>query len=497
MNTALRAFRRLRIKGLLIVAVPLLFEMVFALLVMRMDGVARSEFEAEVSSKEITASAHRLLTFLVDTETGVRGFVLTAQLPFMEPYERAIKQVPVEIDRLRHLATNHGESINALERLVGPVLDFETSQRDRVLDGRRTEAAALVANGDGKRKMDAFRRGMDDFLLRHQRFEAERSAESSAASRRLRNVVLVGLSMNVVAAVAMAMFFSANITRRVRVIVENTFRLEHDEPLRAPQPGDDEIAELDARFHRMGEALAKSRRELRATNQELEAFSYSVSHDLRAPLRAVSGYAQMFAEDFASTLNDEGRRYLGAIRSEAARMAQLIDDLLAFARAGRGAIRVATIDVGAVAREALASISYDGDVSFVVLDPPPALADRALLRQVLVNLLSNAIKFSARSSHMRIEVGGSEGRSENTYWVRDEGAGFDMRYAEKLFGVFQRLHRDEEFEGTGIGLANVQRIILRHRGRVWAEGKEDHGATFYFSLPKLADSTSETLNQQT
>jgi PAS domain S-box-containing protein len=226
--------------------------------------------------------------------------------------------------------------------------------------------------------------------------------------------------------------------------------------------------------------------QLETANRELEAFTYSVSHDLRAPLRAIDGFARILTEDHAAQLDHEGRRMLGIVRSEATRMGRLIDDLLEFSRAIRRPVKMATVEMtdlaSSVRDECLSSLGHR-QVTCMVYPLPSATGDAALLRQVLTNLVSNALKYTRPRADARIEIGGALGHGEVVYHVRDNGVGFDMRYASKLFGVFQRLHTDDEFEGTGVGLALVQRIVQRHGGRVWAEAVLDAGATFYFSLP--------------
>jgi PAS domain S-box-containing protein len=233
--------------------------------------------------------------------------------------------------------------------------------------------------------------------------------------------------------------------------------------------------------------LEKQAEQLRAANKELEAFSYSVSHDLRAPLRAIDGYTRILLEDYEPNLDAEGKRVCGVISREARRMGQLIDDLLAFSRLGRKEMYRSKIDMRALAVSVLNELLKDQDrerITFQIARLPVALADSSLLRQVWVNLISNALKFTSRKERAVIEIGGKTTKDELIYYVRDSGAGFDMEYASKLFGVFQRLHSDREFEGTGVGLAIVQRIIFRHGGRVWAEGEVGKGATFYFALPR-------------
>ena len=227
---------------------------------------------------------------------------------------------------------------------------------------------------------------------------------------------------------------------------------------------------------------------LEGANKELEAFSYSVSHDLRAPLRHIDGFSSLLAKRAGDSLDATGRRYVETIAEASRRMGRLIDDLLLFSRTGRTAMRFERFPVGDLVREVLADLKEEiasRPIEWVVYPLPEASADRSLLRQVWVNLLSNAVKYTRPRNPARIEVGATtdEERGEQVFRVRDNGVGFEMAYVGKLFGVFQRLHRADEFEGTGIGLANVRRIVLRHGGRTWAESQPGEGATFFFTLP--------------
>ncbi len=232
-------------------------------------------------------------------------------------------------------------------------------------------------------------------------------------------------------------------------------------------------------------ALAAKAQQLESSNRELESFSYSVSHDLRAPLRAIDGFALMIEEDYSSRLDTEGNRYLAVIRENSKRMGALIDDLLSFSRLGRLPVGAQEVNVESLVHEVLEELANGQNLPRIEIDAlPPVRADRGLLRQVWVNLISNAIKYSSKSANPRIHVSGRQNGSENQYSVSDNGVGFDMTYVEKLFGVFQRLHRADEFSGTGVGLAIVHRVITRHGGRVWAEGRINDGATFSFALPK-------------
>jgi light-regulated signal transduction histidine kinase (bacteriophytochrome) len=234
--------------------------------------------------------------------------------------------------------------------------------------------------------------------------------------------------------------------------------------------------------------LAKWSAELEVANKELEAFAYSVSHDLRAPLRHMAGFAELLQKRASSVLDDKSQRYMTMILESAKRMGDLIDDLLAFSRMGRVEAQMTVVDLDQLVKEVVSEARQETEGREIVwrIDPlPTCYGDRSMLRIVLVNLVSNAIKFTRQRARAEIEIGCAKGsEQEAVVFVRDNGAGFDMKYVDKLFGVFQRLHHADAFEGTGIGLATVQRIIHRHKGNVRAEGAVDQGATFHFSVPK-------------
>jgi two-component system sensor kinase len=226
---------------------------------------------------------------------------------------------------------------------------------------------------------------------------------------------------------------------------------------------------------------------LEFANRELESFSYSVSHDLKAPIRAIQGFSRMLTGEHADRLDTEGLRLLNVIIGNTKTMARLIDDLLALSRLGRHEIRKGNVNMTAMVRKVFAQLKSQEparDLKLIIKDLPPSLGDQSLLYQVMENILANAIKYTNLRKTAVIEVAGKDQENESIYYVKDNGIGFDERYADKLFGVFQRLHGGEAYEGTGVGLAIVKRIIERHGGRVWAEGKVDEGAIFYFALPK-------------
>jgi len=282
-----------------------------------------------------------------------------------------------------------------------------------------------------------------------------------------------------------------------QVVVASRWSMEQDEqgrPLATLETNNDiserkraeeEIRKLNAELE---QRVIERTTELEAINKELQAFTYSVSHDLRAPLRHMAGYAELLQKNASTILDEKGRRYMMMILESAKRMGDLIDDLLAFSRIGRAETQKTMVSLEQLVKEALNEVRQETDgrnIGWRIGALPDLYGDRSMLRLALVNLISNAIKFTRTRPQAEIEIGCADGKEDEiVVFIRDNGVGFEMKYVNKLFGVFQRLHRAEEFEGTGIGLATVQRIIHRHAGRVWAEGLVDRGATFYFSVPK-------------
>ncbi len=255
----------------------------------------------------------------------------------------------------------------------------------------------------------------------------------------------------------------------------------------AQKSAEEAVRESGQRIRSLAKELDRRNAELAAVNKELEAFSYSVSHDLRTPLRHIGGFVDMLKEELGESQGGKGKHYLEVISGSTVHMGTLIDNLLLFSRTARVALQRSTIDIGQIVGDTIRSLEPDTkqrEVEWKIGALPRVEADGSLMRLVFENLLSNALKYTRPRKKAVIEVGRAESNGhEASFFVRDNGVGFDMQFSDKLFGVFQRLHKAEEFEGIGIGLANVRRIVQRHGGRTWAEGEVDRGATFYFSLP--------------
>lgn len=416
-----------------------------------------------VQNSRLDTRSHELVRILLsieealnDADTGHRRFLVTGDEAYLKAYQSFITQMP-DYSRYIHSLTDQrpdiGERIDQLEHLIQQELHREDETIARRLKKGADAVRHLALPGVARQELDSIHRLIADLETSEQRTARERFLTSTAKSQSTIALLTLGALLQLALLASVYFLIHHDITARRRVASE---------------------------LRRKGE-------QLEAANKELEAFSYSVSHDLRAPLRHIDGYASLLAKSAGQVLDDKSHRYLQTISESAKQMGQLIDDLLVFSRMGRQEMLHSTVNLDQLVKTILHDFRLDlqgKPISWKIGSLPEVPGDPVMLRQVLANLISNAIKFTATRVEPQIEIGSMEQRTgEVTIFVRDNGVGFDMQYVSKLFGVFQRLHRNEEFEGTGIGLANVRRIIHRHGGRTWAEGALNQGATFYFTLP--------------
>lgn len=413
-------------------------------------------------TKRIISDLDQTVWLLRDAQAGVRGFVISGQEDFLDAYSDALHQIENTILSLRNTIASEAQlrELGRLQALIDETLgNLEHAVRLRRTAPDPAAAAAYISSGDSERAIHRVRTQVGLMEDQEKQWLTSRESGARLSAYYMQVLIVVG-------------------TLLIYLMIGAAFWLLNRE-IRQRQRADRALSHANATLQRRAE-------QLKTTNLELESFSYSISHDLRIPLRAVVGYARMLEEDHAERLDDEGRRLLQVIRDNGQRMGQLIDDLLAFSRLGRKEIAAVDIDMHELVEPLVAEVQRgerQAAVEFEIGPLAPARGDRALLQQVWVNLISNAVKYSSGHAQPLIRISATAGPGENIYAVADNGVGFDMQYYDKLFGVFQRLHGADEFPGSGVGLAIVQRIVSRHGGRIWAEAQPDRGATFFFALP--------------
>ena len=497
LRTGWRSWRDwpLATKGLVILAIPLAPLLVTTVLFWVAEQRQQAAEALSTRAADTYAELYATHTLVIDAEAATRGFLLTGDRTFLEPYTRAVRLLPRQFERLNELVVNADVRVrlDTLEQAMHERIRLLTSTIESPLD--RNDPTMIAKVHEGKRRMERVRAVMADITAIERRLLAERRDRAGYIQRITLGVVLAGALVGLIGGIAASIFFSRTVVQRVRHVKENAERLPSGQPLRPGPAGRDEVGALGRGVHHAAQLLAHRDMllrvhmdELTTANKELEAFSYSVSHDLRAPLRHIAGFAALLEKGAAEKLGAQHLRYVRLITDSAARMGRLVDDLLAFSRMGRTEMVRTPVDLDSLVGEIIGEEARDQngrDIVWKRQPLPTVLGDPAMLRVALSNLIANAVKYTASRSHAEIEVGTLEhSNGEHVVFVRDNGVGFDMQYADKLFGVFQRLHSGDEFEGTGIGLANVRRVIQRHGGRTWAEGRVEAGATFYVSLPK-------------
>jgi signal transduction histidine kinase len=494
----------MRDKGLLIVVLLPLATLVAAVLMPIPYTQQQRETAALIERVAAARDVQReLFIGLLDLESGLRGYALTRDPSLLTRVAAARESTPQHLERLGSLLFRAED-----QQVFTEVSDLVTRQleiADRLLppgDAAGVPNAEAISEGLVAERplLDGLRASLETLGRSQDAVVAASQAELDRRRQRLRPIILVTLFGGLAAALAAGWWFATDIAARVSALERNAERLANGERLHyEPSRGLDEIGSLDLTLRRAALRLRTRERELRdlngrlertvheqmLLNRELEAFSYSVSHDLRAPLRSIDGFAQALREDWGDRLDETAQDHLSRVRNAAQRMGRLIDDLLKLSRLTRAQIQRTDVDLSALAREVAADLvdrSPARQVTWLIADGLRAWCDPALARIVLDNLLGNAWKFTSKTPEPRIEFDAVPDSSPRTFVVRDNGAGFDMRYVEKLFAPFQRLHGEREFPGTGIGLATVQRIVHKHGGEVKPMAEVGAGAAFYFTL---------------
>jgi len=444
---------------------------VLAAVVLRLSALSRGATASEHAIAEVNLLERRL----IDAETGTRGFLQFGEDEFLEPKRSADRDIPISMDALRR------EALDAEQRAhyqqVAQVYTRWAEMSAAAIALRRAgdaRHAALDTGLERKHLMDRMRQSLQVILDRETVRAADRAASAATMTRA---TVAVTLGVAVAVGVVLGTFTRRELTRLGGTYQSTLSEMQAN------------TAELQALTATLEQRVEERTRQWQQGNQELEAFTYSVSHDLRAPLRHISGFSQLLGEALDRTADPQVRHYVSRIVQRTHEAGQLIDDLLEFSRTGRVEVFKASVDSDALVRTVVESVMPDAAGRRVEwsIDPLPVVdADPALMRIVFTNLLSNALKYTRPREVATIAVRATRGDAVTTFSVEDNGVGFDMQYGDKLFGVFQRLHGADEFEGTGIGLATVRRIVARHGGETWAEGTPDRGATFWFTIPAAA-----------
>ncbi len=424
------------------------------------EASKRAETRVETSS-ETKLALELLVSRIKDAETGQRGFLLTQDTKYLQAYDLGVSGYKADIDRLWQRLDDlqiNGSEVLELRDKINDKYDELLDTIDLAKAGKREEALAIIRSDRGKIIMDDIRTSVSQLSDRLNIALTNASKESLRATDTAKTLNLVG---GVISLILFILLFALS------------WRTVHNHYA--------ERVSRNRRAQELEHAVATRTSELNMAKEELEAFSYSVSHDLRGPLRAVISYASILQEDYGDRLDVDGRDSLDRIKASGRRMSELIDTMLALSRLSRTDVNVETVNLSDVADSILSDLARSGENTNHTYDVTPNIqvqADKKMLQTLLDNLLNNAWKFSSRSQAPHIEIG-LEG---STVYIRDNGVGFNEEYANKLFQPFQRLHSDREFEGTGIGLAIVERIVKRHGGKIWATSKEGEGATFYLAF---------------
>jgi signal transduction histidine kinase len=454
------------------------------------SALLESEFSVQ-RTLQVIEQVERIMSSAKDAESGSRGFLITGEDDYLEPYTRATQELPVELDAYGAATLdNPVQQANLVE--MRAVIEQRMALLQEGIKVRRDgdagdDVRALVLSGTGRVEMDHLRRIARRMEGEQQRLLVMRLASARAAGQRARTTIALASVLDFVLLVLLLRFLNKERGRR-QELERATVRLAaaRAEAEAHAQRAEANAAEVHLLNATLEERVRQRTAELETTNRELEAFSYSVSHDLRAPLRTIDGFSLALEEDYAETVGEAGKDYIRRVRGAVQRMGQLIDALLQLSRITRAELVRENFDLSEIAESVAEELRVqhpERSLEFRIESGLRAHADPKLLRIALENLLGNSVKFSAKKEHALVEFGWDRTAGATGAWfVRDNGAGFDMVYAEKLFNAFHRLHGDKDFKGSGIGLATVARVVRRHHGRIWTDSVVGRGATFWFTL---------------
>jgi signal transduction histidine kinase len=496
--TAIEALLRLKVIIGFVVAALLTSFMGF--LSWRSTRLAAADAEWVAHTYAVLGTLDATVRHTSDVETAARGFALTGEEPLLAPFDTALPLIGSDLDALRHLTADNPtqqQRLDALEPQISAAVAFS---KRAVAQRRQTRAIPSPGKfQQSNQLMDTLRGTIQDMQAEETGLLDQRTGKAKAAKPWTRFITVVGavFGLSFLGLAWFAINREIGVSARAR---EEISALNAELEQRVAQRTT-ALQSSEREVHQLNEELEKRviqrTAQLEVANQELEAFTYSVSHDLRAPLRHISGFSKILVEEFGPSLSPEAQRYLQRIQESTTRMGVLVDDLLNLARLGRKELRCQVTGLDSVVQEVISDLKPESDgrqVEWKVSNLPFVECDPSLIKQVFQNLLSNALKYTRPRASTIIEVNQTNADGQPVVFVRDNGVGFSMKYADKLFGVFQRLHRSEDFEGTGVGLATVQRIIQKHGGRVWVEAELDKGATFYFTIgiPDQTQSKSQS-----
>lgn len=404
---------------------------------------------------EVLINLEEVMSLMKDGETAVRGFALTKNDIFLAPYFYCLDNMNESFKKLEELMKNkpiQKKKLIITKKLCLERLGILKTVMNYAYQNDQIKAEQIIREGKGKVLMDRIRSNIREIKLNQTHLLLTQKKDTKVSQVLI--YVIIGVGNLLAIAIALVSMININSELLQRYEAENK--------------------------------LKEKQKTLEEVNKELEAFSYTISHDLRSPLRAIDGFSRILEEDYQSKLDEEGLRVLKIIKGNASKMGKLIDDLLEFSRVSKKTPTEIIVDMESLVEEVLMEVKLDYthlQTEITIHPLPPALGDKTLLHQVWINLISNAFKYSSKKNPAQIEIGFEKNEPLGFYYIKDNGTGFDTQYKGKLFGVFQRLHSTKDFEGNGVGLAIVQRIVDRHGGKVVAEGKLNEGAIFKFSIP--------------